>query len=95
MVGYDNGSSASLGSPLYHLFSGATLLAAGFVLTDPVTHPRHSRDQWLFGAIVGAAVFAIRSWGNYPDGIAFAVLLANSVTPFLDRRSSLATEAAR
>jgi electron transport complex protein RnfD len=95
MFGYDNGSSASLGSPLFHLFSGGTLLAAGFVLTDPVTHPRHPRDQWLFGILVGAAVFAIRSWGNYPDGIAFAVLLANAVTPYLDRRSSLAMEVAQ
>lgn len=86
LVGYDNGSSASLGSPLYHLFAGGTLLAAGFVLTDPVTHPASHRGQWLFGLTVGLLVYAIRAWGNYPDGIAFAVLLGNALTPYLDRR---------
>ena len=82
---YDGGSSASLGSPLYHLFGGSVLLAAAFVVTDPVTHPESHRGQWLFGALVGGMVFLIRAWGNYPDGIAFAVLLANGVTPLLDR----------
>lgn len=86
LAGYDNGSSASLGSPIYHLFAGGTLLAAGFVLTDPVTHPAGPRGQWLFGITVGLLVYAIRAWGNYPDGIAFAVLLGNALTPYLDRR---------
>ena len=88
LAGYDNGSSASLGSPIYHLFAGGTLLAAGFVVTDPVTHPASHRAQWLFGLTVGFVVYAIRAWGNYPDGIAFAVLLGNALTPYLDRRFS-------
>lgn len=85
-VGYDNGSSVSLGSPSYHLFAGGVLLAAGFVVTDPVTHPTSHRGQWLFGISVGLLIFAIRAWGNYPDGIAFAVLLGNALAPYLDRR---------
>lgn len=85
MLGYDNGSSASLGSPLYHLFAGGLILAAGFVVTDPVTHPASHRGQWLFGLCVGLLVYSIRAWGNYPDGIAFAVLLGNSLSPYLDR----------
>jgi electron transport complex protein RnfD len=93
LVGYDNASSASLGSPTYHLFAGGTLLAATFVVTDPVTHPSNHRAQWLFGLIVGLLVYAIRAWGNYPDGIAFAVLLGNALTPYLDRRLT-ATESA-
>ncbi len=92
LLGYDNGSSRSLGSPFYHWFSGGTLLAACFVVTDPVTHPTNRRGQWLFGILVGAVTFLIRAFGNYPDGIAFAVLLANAVTPYLDRRLSLASE---
>jgi electron transport complex protein RnfD len=92
LAGYDNGSSDSLGSPVYHLFSGATLLAACFVVTDPVTHPTGHRDQWLFGILVGTLTFVIRAWGNYPDGIAFAVLLANALAPWLNRRSSLQPE---
>lgn len=82
---YDDGSSASLGSPLFHWFSGATMLAAFFIATDPVTAPRRAAHQWLFGLGIGALVFAIRAGGSYPDGVAFAVLLGNIATPILDR----------
>jgi electron transport complex protein RnfD len=85
LIFYDGGSSASAGSPAYHLFSAGTMLAAFFVLTDPVTHPATRRSQLVFGALAGIVIFAVRAWGNYPDGIAFAVLLANAATPFLNR----------
>jgi electron transport complex protein RnfD len=85
---YDNGSSASAGSPAYHLASGGVLLAACFVATDPVTHPESHRGQWLFGLLAGSVIFLIRTWGNYPDGIAFAILLGNAAAPWLDRRFS-------
>lgn len=84
-VFYDGGSSASLGSPLFHWFAGATMLAAFFIATDPVTAPRAPSHQWLFGLAIGAAVFAIRAAGAHPDGVAFAVLLGNLATPVLDR----------
>ena len=60
------------------------MLAAFFVVTDPVTHPGHPMGQWLFGALAASITFAIRAWGGYPDGIAFGVLIANAATPFLD-----------
>ena len=82
---YDAGSSASLGSPLFHWFAGATMLAAFFIATDPVTAPQAPGHQWLFGLGIGALVFAIRSIGSQPDGVAFAVLLGNLATPVLDR----------
>jgi electron transport complex protein RnfD len=85
-LGYDNGSSASLGSPLFHWFTGGTMLAAFFFATDPVTHPASARGQVAFGCVVGAMAFLIRGLGNYPDGIAFGILLGNALTPFLDRR---------
>lgn len=81
----DGGSSAGAGGPLLHLLSGGTLLAAFFVITDPVTHPGARPGQWLFGALTAAIAFVIRAWGGYPDGIAFAVLLGNAATPLLDR----------
>ncbi len=84
-LGYDNGSSSSLGSPLFHWFSGGTMLAACFFATDPVTHPASARGQIAFGCLVGAMTFVVRSFGNYPDGIAFGILLANATTPFLDK----------
>ena len=84
LVFHDGGSSRSAGSPLFHFFSAGTMLAAFFVVTDPVTHPGHPMGQWLFGAIVAGIAFAIRAWGGYPDGIAFGVLIANAASPFLD-----------
>ena len=86
LIGYDNGSSDSLGSPMFHLFTGSTMVVAFFVATDPVTHPTTHRGQLLFGCLVGCLTFAIRVFGNYPDGAAFAILLANSATPYLDKR---------
>ena len=85
---YDGGSSASLGSPLFHWFAGATMLGAFFIATDPVTAPRAASHQWLFGIGIGAATFAIRAAGAYPDGIAFAVLLGNLATPAFDHLHS-------
>ena len=84
LVFHDGGSSKSAGSPLFHYLSAGTMLAAFFVVTDPVTHPGHPTGQWLFGALAAGITFAIRAWGGYPDGIAFGVLIANAATPFLD-----------
>jgi len=86
---YDNGSSNSAGSPLYHCFSGATMLGAFFVATDPVTAPATLRARMIYGALIGALIFAIRAGGHYADGIAFAVLLMNAVAPLLDRCPAL------
>jgi len=85
-LGYDSGSSESLGSPSFHGFSGGTCLAAFFFATDPVTHPATHRGQIVFGIIVAAVAYVVRAFGNYPDGLAFGILLANAATPYLDRR---------
>jgi electron transport complex protein RnfD len=69
---------------LYHLLSGATMLAAFFIATDLVTSPVTARGQMLFGAGCGALVFVIRSWAGYPEGAGFAVLLMNALTPLID-----------
>lgn len=82
---YDNGSSASGGSPLYHWLSGATMLGAFFIATDPATAASTVRGKLVYGALIGALIFAIRHGGAYPDGVAFAVLLANAASPLLDR----------
>jgi electron transport complex protein RnfD len=82
---YDNGSSASAGSPLFHWLSGATMLGAFFVATDPATAASTRLGRLLYGALIGALVFAIRHAGHYADGVAFAVLGANAVALLLDR----------
>jgi electron transport complex protein RnfD len=71
-------------SPLFHLFSGATLLAAFFIATDPVSAATTRRGRWIYGAGIGALIYVIRTWGGYPDGVAFAVLLMNLAAPTLD-----------
>jgi electron transport complex protein RnfD len=77
-------SSDVFPSPWLHLFSGATMLGAFFIATDPVTASTTPRGRWYFGIGVGILVYLIRTWGGYPDGVAFAVLLMNLAAPTLD-----------
>jgi electron transport complex protein RnfD len=72
-------------SPLIGLFSGGTMLAAFFVATDPVSAAASDRGRLIYGCGIGALCYAIRAWGAYPDGIAFAVLLMNMAAPLIDR----------
>lgn len=81
---YDNGSSASAGSPIMHLLSGATMLGAFFIVTDPVTSAVSNRGRMIYGATIGVLIFLIRTWGNYPDAVAFSVLIMNFAAPFID-----------
>jgi H+/Na+-translocating ferredoxin:NAD+ oxidoreductase subunit D len=81
---YDGGSSASGGSPLFHLLSGATMLGAFFIVTDPVTSAVSLRGRLVYGALIGILVYVIRVWGNYPDAVAFSVLIMNFAAPFID-----------
>jgi len=74
----------SYASPLFHLASGAAILGAFFIATDPVTASTTARGRLIFGAGIGVLTYIIRSWGGYPDGIAFAVLLMNMATPMID-----------
>ena len=81
---FDGGSSNSAGSPLLHLFSGGTMLGAFFIITDPVTSAASNKGRLIYGASIGVLIFVIRVWGNYPDAVAFAVLLLNFAAPFID-----------
>ena len=85
MLFYDGGSSSSAGSPWLHLMCGATMMAAFFIITDPVTAPGYRNGRIIFGVGVGAITFLIRTIGAYPEGIAFAVLLMNATTPLIDQ----------
>jgi electron transport complex protein RnfD len=72
------------GSPGYHIFSGGAMLGAFFIATDPVSASTTPRGQLIYGAGIGVLTYVIRSWGGYPDGIAFAVLLMNMAAPTID-----------
>jgi len=71
--------------PFFHLTSGALLLGAFFIATDPVTAPLTVRGRWIFGAVIGAFTMLVRIVGEYPEGFMYAVLLANSIRPLIDR----------
>jgi electron transport complex protein RnfD len=71
-------------SPIMQLFSGATMLGAFFIATDPVTASTTVKGRLLYGSFIGILVFIIRSWGGFPDGVAFAVILANMCVPLID-----------
>jgi RnfABCDGE-type electron transport complex D subunit len=68
-----------------HLLSGGLLLAAFFIVTDPVTSPNTPAGMFVFGLLCGLLTWIIRSWGGYPEGVAFAVMIANSLAPIIDR----------
>ncbi|AHG22408.1 electron transporter RnfD [Chania multitudinisentens RB-25] len=71
-------------SPLIHLFSGATMLGAFFIATDPVSASTTPKGRLIYGSLIGLLVWLIRAYGGYPDGVAFAVLLANITVPLID-----------
>jgi Na+-translocating ferredoxin:NAD+ oxidoreductase subunit D len=71
-------------SPAFHVFSGAAIIGAFFIATDPVSGATTPLGRVLFGAGIGILTYVIRTWGGYPDGVAFAVLLMNMVAPTLD-----------
>lgn len=77
--------SSQFASPAFHLFSGATLLGAFFIATDPVSAATTDRGRLIYAAGIGVLAYAIRTWGGYPDGIAFSVLLMNAAVPLIDR----------
>ncbi|PIP80286.1 MAG: electron transport complex subunit RsxD [Gammaproteobacteria bacterium CG22_combo_CG10-13_8_21_14_all_40_8] len=72
-------------SPILHLFSGATMIGAFFIATDPVSASTTPRGRIYFGIGIGLLVFVIRTFGGYPDAIAFAVLLMNMCAPTIDQ----------
>lgn len=74
-----------IGDPTVHLLGGGTLVAAFFLLTDPVTAPMSAGGRIAFAAIAAAATMAIRHFTPYPDGVALAVLVANACAPWIDR----------
>lgn len=72
-------------SPLTHLTTGGMLICAFFIATDPVTAPLTTKGMWIFGIGTGAIIMLIRIVGEYPEGVMYAVLLMNAVTPLIDR----------
>ena len=77
-------SPAHFASPLFHLFSGASMLAAFFIITDPVSGPTTPNGKLWFAAGVALITYIVRVYGGYPDGVAFAVIFMNICVPLID-----------
>ena len=77
-------NSAHYASPTFHLFSGASMLCAFFIITDPVSGPTTPKGKLWFAAGVAIITYLIRVYGGYPDGVAFAVIFMNICVPLID-----------
>ncbi|GAA6133471.1 electron transport complex subunit RsxD [Oceaniserpentilla sp. 4NH20-0058] len=82
IFGWDSDSYVPL---TIHLLGGATMLGAFFIATDPVTASTTHLGKLIYGAGIGILIYVIRTWGSYPDAVAFAVLLMNFAAPFIDQ----------
>jgi electron transport complex protein RnfD len=78
-------SPDSSASTMFHWLTGGCMLGAFFILTDPVTGATSTKGRFIIGALAGLLVYLIRTFGGYPDGIAFAVLLCNMAAPLIDQ----------
>ncbi len=70
---------------IHHMFGGALIFGAFFIATDPVTSPLTVKGKWIFGAGTGLLIMIIRLFSGYPEGVMFAVLMMNAVTPLINR----------
>ncbi|TCJ18052.1 RnfABCDGE type electron transport complex subunit D [Parasulfuritortus cantonensis] len=70
--------------PVFHLFTASAMLGAFFIATDPVSGCGTPRGKLIFAGLAGFLAIVIRSYGGYPDGVAFAVLIMNVAAPFID-----------
>jgi len=76
---------ATYAGGLFYVLAGGLLIGAIFMATDPVTSPVTKAGRWIFGAGCGVITMVIRLWGGLPEGVMYAVLLMNAVTPLLNR----------
>lgn len=71
-------------SPITHLLTGGLMLGAIFMATDYVSSPITSRGQLIYGVSIGLLTVIIRTWGAYPEGMSFAILIMNAFTPIIN-----------
>ena len=71
--------------PAFHVLTGGLMLGAVFMATDIVTTPVTAGGKALFGIGCGAMTMVIRKWGSLPEGVSFAILIMNALTPLIDR----------
>jgi electron transport complex protein RnfD len=70
-------------SPTFTLFAGGLMLGAVFMATDMVASPLTPLGVWIYGSFIGVLVVVIRVWGGLPEGVMYAILLANALSPHI------------
>ncbi|MFC1747607.1 RnfABCDGE type electron transport complex subunit D [Pseudomonadota bacterium] len=78
-------ADSSYPSPMFMLFSGGLMLGAMFMATDMVASPLTHWGCFIYGVLIGSIVVILRVWGGMPEGVMYAILLANAVSPHIDR----------
>lgn len=71
--------------PLFHLLAGGAVLGAVYMATDYTTSPMTHAGMLIYGVGIGAITMLIRLWGQYPEGMSFAILIMNSVVPLINK----------
>lgn len=83
---FEGGNSALLYElPAFHLLAGGAMLGAIFMATDYVSSPMNPKGMLIYGIGIGAITMIIRLWGAYPEGMSFAILIMNAVTPLINK----------
>lgn len=72
-------------APDFMLFTGGLMLGAMFMATDMVASPMTNAGIWIYGTFIGTLIFVIRIWGGLPEGVMYAILLGNALSPHLDK----------
>ena len=72
-------------SPTFHLLAGGLMLGAVFMATDMVGSPMSNLGKYIYGALIGLLTVVIRTWGGMPEGVMYAILFGNALSPHLDR----------
>ena len=70
---------------VHELAAGALMFGAFFIATDPVSSPVTPKGRWIFGIVVGFMIMVLRRLSGYPEGVMFAVLMGNMITPLINR----------
>ncbi|MDR0698897.1 MAG: RnfABCDGE type electron transport complex subunit D [Tannerella sp.] len=76
--------AAKIYNPLIHLTSGGLMLGAVFMATDYVTSPMSTKGMVVYGIGIGVITVVIRAYGAYPEGMSFAILIMNALTPLIN-----------
>jgi Na+-translocating ferredoxin:NAD+ oxidoreductase subunit D len=80
-TGFEQAGAATL----FQVLSGGLFLGAFFMATDMVTSPVTGAGMLMFGAGCGLITFVIRTWGGYPEGVSYSILIMNALVPLIDR----------